>query len=54
MREPWIVGTHKYYEIIIWTTWILAAFISIDLLLYMFMLPAVSELAASLARTHTP
>ena len=41
MRESWIVRTHKYYEIIIWTTWILAAFISVDLLIYMFMLPAV-------------
>jgi fatty-acid desaturase len=40
-REPWIARTHKYYEIIIWTTWIIAAFISLDLLLWMFIIPTV-------------
>jgi stearoyl-CoA desaturase (delta-9 desaturase) len=40
-REFWIVKTHKYYEIIIWTTWIIAGLISLDLLLWMFIIPSI-------------
>jgi fatty-acid desaturase len=38
-REPWISKTHKYYEIIIWTTWIVAGLISLDALLWMIIIP---------------
>lgn len=40
-REPWIAKTHKYYEVIIWATWIIAGIISMDVLLWMFIIPTV-------------
>lgn len=40
-REPWIIKTHKYYEVIIWATWIIAGLISLDLLLWMFIIPSI-------------
>jgi stearoyl-CoA desaturase (delta-9 desaturase) len=41
LREPLIEKTYKHYETIIWASWIIAGLISVDLLLWMFILPAV-------------
>lgn len=38
-REPWIANTHKYYEIIIWTTWIVVGLTSLNALLFMLIIP---------------
>jgi len=40
LREPLIEKTYKHYETIIWVTWLIAGLISVDLLLWMFILPA--------------
>lgn len=41
LRDPLLVVTGKYYKIIVLVTWLIVGLISIDLLLWMFMLPAV-------------
>ena len=41
LKEPLIANTYKYHELIIWVSWILAGLTSMDLLLWMFILPAV-------------
>lgn len=41
LREPLIEKTYTCYEIIIWTIWIIVGLINLDVLLWMFILPAV-------------
>jgi len=38
-REKWIMRTHKYYEVIIWTTWIAVGLLSLNALLWMIIIP---------------
>lgn len=40
-REVWITRTHKYYEVIIWTTWFLIGLISPTALLWMIIIPTI-------------
>lgn len=44
-----IVTTHKFYELIIYVTWIIAAMISFDLLFWGFIIPAIVALHVDLA-----
>lgn len=44
LRDPLISKTHNHYETIIWASWILIGLINVDLLLWMFILPAVIAL----------
>ena len=44
MRDPILIKTSKYYEAIIITSWIIVGLFSIDLLLWMFILPTVLAL----------
>ena len=43
-RIPMIAKTHKYYELIIYATWIIAGCISLDLLFWGFVIPAIVAL----------
>jgi fatty-acid desaturase len=38
-REKCIMQTHRYYEVIIWTTWILVGLISLNALLWLLIIP---------------
>lgn len=40
LREKLIEKTYKHYETIIWATWLFVGFVSLDLLLWMLILPA--------------
>jgi len=44
MRDPILIKTSKYYEAIIITSWIIVGLFSVDLLLWMFILPTVLAL----------
>ena len=41
LRDPLLVITGKYYKLIVLSTWIFVGCINLDLLLWMFLLPAV-------------
>ena len=41
MRDPLMVFTFKYYQVIVISVWVLIGLVSTDLLLWMFMLPAL-------------
>jgi fatty-acid desaturase len=43
-REPWIARSHKYYEAIIWATWIIVGLLSLNALLFMLIIPTVIAL----------
>jgi len=38
-REKWIMRTHRYYEVIIWASWILVGFLSLNALLWLLIIP---------------
>lgn len=44
IRDPDMVWSHKYYYTMIWAVWAVAALISVDLWLYLFVLPALITL----------
>ena len=44
LRDPDMIFAHKYYYSVIWITWIVSALISVDLFLYLFILPALITL----------
>ena len=41
LKDPLLVTTGKYYKLIVVSIWVIVGYINIDLLLWMFMLPAV-------------
>lgn len=41
LKDHSMVNTAKYYELIIYTTWIIAAVISLEFLLWFFIIPAI-------------
>jgi stearoyl-CoA desaturase (delta-9 desaturase) len=38
-REKWIIQTHRYYEVIIWASWILVGLVSLNALFWMIIIP---------------
>lgn len=40
-REVWITRTHKYYELIIWATWLVVGLTSPTALLWMIIIPTI-------------